>query len=91
MLQKRPAAIAASQLLQEPPCWGWEIHQQTLKVYPWDWLRTQVAADSDPWPGISERVKTFGLAVFSEYVEFEESPAEPAADDELGAVAAEVG
>lgn len=50
-----------------------------------------MAADSDPWPGISERVKTFGLAVFSEYVEFEESPAEPAADDELGAVAAEVG
>lgn len=49
-----------------------------------------MAVDSDPWPGISERVKTFGLAAFSEYVEFEELPVDPAAEDELAAVA-EVG
>lgn len=65
-----------------------------LKVYLWEKLLTQEAADSDPWPGISERVKTFGLAVSSEYVEFEELPVDPvvpvAAEVELGAVA-EVG
>lgn len=53
-----------------------------------------MAADSDPSTGISGRVKTFGLAMFSGYVEFEELPVDPvvpvAAEDELGAVA-EVG
>lgn len=49
-----------------------------------------MAADSGPSPETSGRVKTFGLAVFSEYVEFEELPVDPAGEDELGAVA-EVG
>jgi hypothetical protein len=51
-----------------------------------------VAAGFGPWPEISGQVKTFGLAVFSEYVEeVSVGPAVPvAAEYELGAVA-EVG